>query len=107
LRTTVSPSYFIFLITFLQLILAPAFSTYGRNEFQLALDQGIVGATFKPIPTSLVRKKMKRSEARTIARVHKFLKDPKLPVPFLSNPWRPHSLTDPFYFRSTAAFNAA
>jgi hypothetical protein len=87
---------------------APAFAIYGRKEFQLALDQGIVGAQFQPIPTNVVRKKMKRSEARTIARVHKFLKDPKLPVRFILTfySWRPNFL-QPVVLRSTAASNAA
>ena len=88
--------------------MAPAFAPYGRNEYQRAMEQKIVGASFQPIPASMVSKKMKRSEARTIARVHKFLKDPKLPV--RSNSFvfmAPVPLNILFVFRSTAASSAA
>lgn len=78
---------------------APAFAVYGRNEFQLAVDRGIVGATFQPLPIDMVRKEMKRSEARTVARVHQFLKDPKLPVPFNSYSRRRLFLTILFNFQ--------
>jgi hypothetical protein len=77
---TVSLSYFIPFSTYSDLSLVPAFAAYGRKEFQGAVKHNIRGGTFDVIPEHVVRARMKKSDARILARVKRFIDDPRFPV---------------------------
>jgi hypothetical protein len=86
---------------------ASAFAAYGRKEFQAALKQNIRGGTFDVIPPRLVRSRMKKSDARILARVKRFIDDPRFPVSlFFLAPRRLTFNLLLLVYRRTAAFSA-